>query len=1514
MVLGRSGAPLAGPELARRLRGERVTFLATPPALLDALEPAELPALGTLVLGGDRSSAETAGRWAPGRRLWNAYAPTEATVFATAWPAPAPFPEPPIAPPIGRPIAGMRAVLLTPELTPVPPGEEGEIALGGVGVARGYLGQPERTAERFVPDPKAGRDEIPPGDRLYRTGDLGRQLPDGDLAFAGRVDLQVKIRGVRIEPGEIEAALRTHPEVAEAAVVAREDRPGDRRLAAYVVPRPGAHPVAARLREHLAARLPEALIPGAFVLLDALPQTVHGKLDRNALPAPVLQSGISEEGSRAPQGPVEAALAALFRQLLGLHWVGVRDSFFALGGHSLLAAQLAARARQELGIELPLGYLFAHPTVEELARVQDLQGEPEATPLPPLVPGPRPALLPLSFPQERVWFLARLAPGSVAYNFQAEIRLQGALDAPALERALCEVVRRHEILRTRFPEVDGGPVQVIEPAWEVRLPVEDLSFLPRPEREQAVQTRIEGEIRRPFDLDRLPLIRWHLFRLGPEEHLLLQIEHHLVHDGWSLAVLTGEIAALYAAFAAGRPSPLPAPSLQYADFALWQRGYLQGEALERQLAWWRERLAGCPPLLALPTDRPRPAVQTFRGGAVRCTVPPALYRSLRERSREAGATLFMTMFAGFAALLSRLSGQADLAVGSGVANRRLREVEGMLGMVVNTLVLRADLAGDPGFAALLGRVRESVLGAQAYQDLPFEKLVETLRPERRLATNPLFQALFSFHDSPMPELSFGGLTGRLAARPNGSAKADLNVVAVPAAEQRVGRGTSTSDDDLYVLWEYSADLFDRATATRSVEQYLTLLAGAMADPERRLSELPLLAAAERHQVTQEWNDTAAPFPRDGAVHGLFAAVAAAAPDRTALVFGERHLSSGTLERRAQRLARHLAALGVGPEVPVVLYLERSVEMVVAALAVLQAGGFYVPLDPAHPAERQRLLLADIAGVAESSAGESPLLLTSAGLAPALVSEVAGAGARVLCLDGAPAGVPAAVAHRSAAPLPAAASGGGEALCYVVYTSGSTGTPKGVAVSHAAVLRLAIRAGFVDLGPGCRVGYASNIAFDAATFELWGTLLAGATVAGLTRDEALTPGGLAAALRAGRVDVLFLTTALVHQVAREEPATFAPLATLLFGGEAADPARIAALLAAGGPKRLCHVYGPTESTTFATSHPLPAVAPGAASLPIGRPIGNTTAHVLGRDFRPQPVGVPGELCLGGDGLARGYLGRPEQTAERFVPDPLALRPGCRLYRTGDRVRTLQGGALDFLGRLDGQVKVRGFRIELGEVEAALRRHPGVVDAAAVLRDEDGGERRLVGYVVARQEGDLQLLAGLRAFLKPLLPEPAIPTAFVRLPYLPVNANGKVDRTALPDPARERLAPVESYVAPRTPIEEGVAAIWAELLGLDRVGAEDDFFALGGHSLLATRVLSRLRRDHQVEVPMRTLFEASTVAALAAEVERLQQEAALPDDLEWSAALDGGAPATDLDRLSDAEVDALLLAAMQEGEEG
>ena len=1032
LVLTRRETLLSGEALGRELRERGITAIAIPPSLLDTVD-ADLPALRTIIVGGEACSGATADRWAAGRRLVNAYAPTEATIYATyAAVALCPGGGSSAAPPIGRPIAGMEAHLLDAGGEVTPGGETGELCLGGPGVARGYLNRPELTAERFVPDPFGA-----PGSRLYRSGDLARALPDGNLQFVGRADTQVKVRGHRIELGEIEAVLGECPEVQTAAVLARGDGAG-RHLVAYVVRRSGERIGVGELRERLAGRLPGYMVPTVFLFLGAMPMTATGKIDRRALPAPDRQRPELSADLVLPGTPLEAGLARIWGELLGLDLVGVHDDLFELGGHSLLAAQIVSRVREAFGRELPLRDVFDHPTVAGLAARLETpgataaDGPAAADRPPPLAPASREGPLPLSFPQERVWFLDQLAPGAIAYSFQFTLRFTGAFDPAALRWALSELVRRHEVLRTSFPAVDGRPAQVIHPPFAAAVPQVDLSGLPAAMREPCAERLVRREIRRGFDVTRIPLLRWILMKLGSRDHLLLHVEHHFVHDGWSLAVFLRELKELYATGRAGLPSPLPEPPIQYADFAVWQRRWMQGEALRWQLAYWRQRLAGSPPPLELPADRPRPRTHSFRGGALRVDLPAEIYRDLRALSRREGSTLFMTMLAAFYTLLYRYTGREDIVLGSGIANRRLRELEGLIGMVVNTLVFRTALAGELSFRELLGRVRETTLGAHDHQDMPFEKLVEELRPDRELSRNPLFQVLFSFHDAPVPDLDLPGLSGYLFERHNGSAKSDLNVVVKPLAEQRVGRQASADAELLTMVWEYSGDLFDPATIDRMWGHYRTLLAGIVAGGAgQRLAELPLLTAAERDQLAA-WNETAAAVPAGALAHRLFALQARRTPGALAVADGRVRLTYGEVASRAGRLARRLRALGVGPESVVGLLTGRSAETVVGAVGILAAGGAYLPLDPAYPPDRLAYMLADSGAVAlvirgalreAVPEGAPPLVELDA----ATAGETAGGG---IADDG-------------------VADGGGpgeDRLAYVIYTSGSTGRPKGVEIS------------------------------------------------------------------------------------------------------------------------------------------------------------------------------------------------------------------------------------------------------------------------------------------------------------------------------------------------------------------------------------------------------------------------------------------------------------------------------------
>ncbi|HEX3126444.1 MAG TPA: amino acid adenylation domain-containing protein, partial [Thermoanaerobaculia bacterium] len=1284
---------LSGEAFGAELRRQAVTTIILPPSILDTLPAGledELTRLRSILVGGEACSAATAARWSThGRRMINAYAPTEATVFATAS-----FCSGHGVPTLGGPIANLSVHLMDQDGGTVAGEGDGEICLGGVGVVRGYLNRPELTAERFIPDPFSAE----PGARLYRSGDLARRLPDGDLLFLGRVDFQVKIRGVRIELGEIEAVLGEHDGVQTAVVVAREDG-GAKRLVAYVVRREPALKVSS-LRAFLAQRLPEAMVPAAFVFLESMPMTPTGKVDRRALPAPGSSRPELDNDWVAPRGATEEALARIWSELLGIEGIGARDSLFELGGHSLLAAQIVTRVREELGVDLPLPAVFEHPTVAGLAARLDLlreEGGGADEELPPLEPARYEGPIPLSFTQERVWFLTQLSPGNYAYNFQFTVRLRGALRPAVLAATFTEIVRRHEVLRTTFPEVDGAPAQVIHEPWPAVLPIVDLRGVP--EREAVALRIVQADIRRPFDLERLPLLRWLLLKLDEDDHLLLHVEHHFVHDGWSLAVFLREMKELYTALQEGRPSPLPEPPVQYRDFVAWQRRWLQGDALRRQLDWWKERLAGSPPVLELPADRPRSRAHSFLGGALRADLPRDLYAGVRAAGRREGVTLFMTSLSAFYALLYRYTGQEDILLGSGIANRRLRELEAMIGMVVNTVVLRTAVEGGITFRELAARARRTMLEAQAHQDLPFEKLVEELQPDRELSRNPLFQVLFSFHDSPVPDLDFAGLTGELYERHNGSAKSDLNVVAKPRAEQRLGFGSdhpADTADDMTFIWEYSGDLFEAATIDRMWAHYQALLAAFVEDPGRRISDLPLLTAAERRQL-QAWGE--GPVQDEGGVpvNLQVASWAERAPDALALAGGGVELSYGELMEQARGLAGRLREIGVGPETVVAVLTERSPEAVVAALGVMEAGGAWLPLDPSYPAERLRFLLEDSGARAVVAHPDHRALLPETSLPILDLALAAGTGGGALSR--------------------AAGEGrGGVFPAYVIYTSGSTGRPKGVVIPHAGLSNLVdwhVRT--YGVTPADRATMLAGPAFDASVWEVWPYLAAGASVHVPDLETRSDPRRLLDWMAAERITLAFLPTPLAEGLVEIEPPAGLALRALLTGGDRLRRAPERPL-----PYALINHYGPTESTVVTTAGMVEPGRPGAPS--IGRPIGGLSVRLLDRDGRRVPPGVPGELCVGGLGLARGYLGRPDLTAERFIPD----LDGGRLYRTGDLARWRSGGELEFLGRIDHQVKIRGFRIELGELEAVLAACPGVREAVVAVRDRDG-DPVLVAYV-------------------------------------------------------------------------------------------------------------------------------------------------------------------------------------------
>ncbi len=1400
LVLAMAERLVPGPELVRLVRECGVTHATLPPATLPVLaEAGGLPGGLTLVVAGEACSAEVARQWSRGRRMVNIYGPTEATVASTA--------SVPLSgdgvPPIGLPVWNTRAYVLDDRLRPVPVGVAGELYLAGAQLARGYLNRPGLTGERFLADPFGE-----PGGRMYRTGDVVRRRRDGQLEYVGRADEQVKVRGFRIELGEIEAVIAGHPQVSQVTVMTREDQPGDKRLVAYVVPAPGQDALeGADVRRHVGSVLPEFMVPAAVVILPELPLTAHRKVDRRALPAPDYTATVS---SRGPRSERERALAEIFAEVLGVERVGIDDSFFDLGGHSLLATRVISRIRTVLNVELPLRALFEGPTVEQLDRAVERAGTARAA----LVPAERPAHVPLSYAQRRMWFLNRFEGATAAtYNMPVALRLSGRLDREALRAALRDVVARHEALRTVFPEgPDGTPHQQVLDVeacdGSLDLPVETIVG-------DALPARLGELAAQGFDLTAEIPVRARLLALDDTTHVLVVVLHHITGDGWSMAPLARDLAAAYEARAEGRAprwQPLP---VQYADYALWQRTVLGDDSdpdslISRQLSYWTGQLDDLPEELRLPADRPRPAVAGHRGGRVIFELDGEQHRLLARIAQQTGASLFMVLQAGFAALLSRLGAGTDIPIGTPVAGRTDEALDDLVGFFVNTLVLRTDVSGDPSFRELVQRVRETDLAAYGHQDVPFEHLVEVLNPVRSMSRHPLIQVMLVMQNTEEAELRLPGLTVSAAAAPTNAARFDLSV---SFAERH---GPDGRVHGLTGVLEYAADLFDRSTAEAMTARFVSLLRQVGGDPGRKVGTVDVLAPGEREMLLRGGNGTAVAVP-DLTVPGLFARQAAATPDTVAVISGDRTLTYAELDTRANRLAHWLVGQGVGPEQRVALALPRSVDLVVAVLAVLKAGGAYVPVDTDHPAERVAFMLEDSA----------PLLV----LGP---DDMAGGFA----------------GHPDTEPA-RAGSGLGDAA-YVIYTSGSTGRPKGVVVPHSALVNLLASLGDrLALRAGDRVLSVASIAFDPATAEILLPLVSGAGLV-LTDKATLTrPEALSDLIRATGVTYMQATPALWQTLVTHDPTMVRGL-RVGTGGEAL-PAPLAATLCAHADQ-VVNQYGPTEATVTAT---LAEITPGTDVPSIGRPIANTQVYVLDEGLRPVPPGVIGELYIAGHGLARGYLARPARTAERFVANPHGPA-GARMYRTGDLARWNGDGRLEYAGRADSQVKLRGFRIEPGEIEAALVRHPRAARAAVVVREDRPGDPRLVGYVVPSDGGPVDP-GELRTFVSGLLPDYMVPGVVLLLDALPLTPNGKLDRRALPAPVYEA-----SGRGPRDAREKALAGIFAEVLGVERVGIDDSFFDLGGHSLLATRVTSRIRTVLGVEVPLRDLFEAPSVARLAEHV--------------------------------------------------
>jgi len=1357
--------------------------------------------------------------------VFNLYGPSEDTVYSTYALVKRDSQK---APPIGRAIANTQTYILDTYQQPVPIGVPGELHLGGAGLARGYLNRPELTEEKFISHPFNNE----PGARLYKTGDLVRYLPDGNIEFLGRIDHQVKVRGNRIELGEIESILGQHPNVREVVVTTREDVPGDKRLFAYVVPNQEQTTTPRDLRRFLKEKLPDYMMPSAFVLLDKLPRTPNGKVDRRALPVPDKTRPELEETFVAPRTPVEEVLAGIWAEVLGLDRVGVQDNFFELGGHSLLATQVISRVRDAFSVELSLYSLFEAPTISRLGeKIEVARREGLGLQAPPILPRTQNENLPLSFAQQRLWFLDQLVPDAPIYNIPLAYRVTGRLNVAALEQSLGEIVRRHEALRTTFTAVDGQPIQAIAPEINLRLPVVDLQEIAETERDNKVQRLATQEAQQPFDLTIGPLLRVKLLRLDKAEHVLLLTMHHIVSDGWSLGVLMRELAVLYEAFSTGKPASLPALPIQYADFAICQREWLSGEVLESQLGYWKQQLGGELPVLELPTDRPRPPVQTYRGARQSFQLSKDLTDALNALSRREGVTLFMTLLAAFKVLLYRYTGQEDIIVGSPIANRNRAEVEGLIGFFVNTLVLRSDLSGTPIFRELLGRVREVALAAYARQDLPFERLVEELQPERDMSYNPLFQVMFVLQNAPMPDGKFSNLTLSSLEVDSQTTQFDLTLSLTETEQGLIG------------AFGYNTDLFDEATIARTVSHLQTLLEGVVANPDKRICELPILTEAERRQLLVKWNDTAADYPLDKCIHQLFEEQVERTPDNVAVVFEDQQLTYRELNARANQLAHYLQKLGVGSEVLVGICVEPSLEMVISVLSTLKAGGTFVPLDPTYPKERLTFMIEDA----------QPLVLL---IQQRLASRLPKHKAKVVCLDSEWEAI-AQKSHENPINLIASKN-----LAYVIYTSGSTGKPKGIMNSHCALCNQVFwRATTLKLTEIDRVLQIASFSFDPWLLSFC-ALLRGAQLFLLRLERYQNSTYLVQLIAKKKISILMGVVPSFLQVLLQEEGiedcNYLRLVT--YGGETMPAELQERFFALLNNVDLYNNYGPTEACISATCWKCQRES-NQRIIPIGRPIANTHIYILDNYLQPVPIGIPGELHIGGTGLARGYLNQPDLTALKFILNPFSNEPGARLYKTGDLVRYLPDGNVEFLGRIDQQVKIRGCRIELTEIEAVLGQHPNVCETVVVVQQNSVSNKRLVAYVVPNQETMQFTSSELHSFLKQKLPKYMVPSTFVLLKSLPLTPNGKVDRRALPVRDWVELDLEENFVAPRTPLEEVLVGIWIKILKLKRVGIYNNFFYLGGNSLLATQIISRVNKAFQVNIPLLCMFDSPTVADLA-----------------------------------------------------
>ncbi len=1398
----------------------KISHATLPPSLLSLMDEEKIEGKKTIISVGDSCPWDLALRWSGKHVFFNGYGPTETTVGAIWDVVDKNYLHKSVTTPIGKPIGNVKAYLLDKDMKLVPVGVEGEIYIGGYGVGRGYLNRPELTAEKFIPDPFSDNE----GARLYKTGDKGKYLRDGSIEFVGRVDFQVKIRGYRIELGEIEAAINQFEHVKTSVVIAVKDSNGNERLVAYVIPDEEDFNTE-DLKEYLRDKLPDFMIPSVIIQMEAFPLSPNGKVDRKALPKP--ENIELQQTIVLPRTATEELIANIWADVLKLDKVGIYQNFFEIGGHSLLATQVVSRLKESFKFEIPLKTLFDFPTVHLLAAEIEKLELAESGDLPELTKVNRDEKIPLSFSQQRLWFLNELKPNDPSYNITNAFIIKGSLDLSVLKESINEIIKRHEILRTVFVEELGKPYQKILDNLEIEIPVIDLSMLSAQERVDKAKNLAKNEAQKPFNLKKGPLIRLLLIKTAEDEYITIFSLHHIIADGWSIPILIRETVTIYEALKSKEEISLPELQIQYADYAVWQKEFMEGDLYKKELEYWKNELKGIPPVLDLPTDKPRPSIQTFNGAKYKFDLSADLIQELKGLSRAQNLTLFMTMLAVFQTLLHKYSAQKDVVIGTPIAGRTSSQLENLIGFFVNNLVIRTRFENNLTFKELLKQVREVTLGAFTNQDMPFDKLVEELQPVRDLSHTPIFQVMFVFQNIPIENIEISEFALKPFEFASGTTTYDLSLT------------LNESSEGMSCIFEYNTDLYYESTIERLANYYKHLLQLVVKDIKKKIGNIQLISDTEKEKYLVALNNTEAVYPDKSTVHGIFEKLTKETPSNTALYYAAtkndvpQKLSYEDLNKRANKLAHYLLEKGLKKEDRVAIFLDRSFEMIEAVLGTLKAGGAFMPVDFNYPQERIDYMLED---------AKISFIITTSDLEEKIKDK-----SKVILIDKKEelfTGVNEE--NPSIDILP-------DNLAYVIYTSGSTGKPKGTMLAHRGLTNLAnVHKKNFNINSESKVLQFSSSSFDASVWETVMALLNGASLF-LTSKETVSSGeDLAELIKKNGITTITLPPSVLAIM----PKTDMPeLKTIITAGEAVWNELVEFW---GADRQFFNAYGPTETTVCASMYLCEKEYPKGP--PIGKPIDNFKVYVVDENLNPVPVGVPGELLVGGVGLARGYLGKPDLTAEKFIPDFFNEIHGQRLYRTGDLVRLLEDGNIEFLGRIDTQAKVRGFRIELGEIEAQIKNLDQVLDTVVIVREDHPGDKRIVAYVVMKDEQKLDI-NNFRTLLANVLPDYMIPSAFVQLEKIPLTPNGKVDKYALPVPEISSMDLGVEYVEPRNEIEEGLVEIVKELLNIDKVGVLDNFFALGGHSLLATQFISRVREKFDVEIPLRQLFETPTVEGIA-----------------------------------------------------